>query len=220
MVRIKRISPLERRGHSRLDLELGVYRTGSDGARVRLGTTLNVSRSGVLLRWEYPLTPAIADKLTLEMETPFAHAGSRRLCCQGKVTRVSPSGGGWLVAVMIAHMRFRAVSRKPPAKEGPEMRSRRPGVAVLPFSAGWVFIWVAGFIRVLILVSCLAAPAVAAAAEWDRLQRPAAACRAWEAPGPPGYQDRHRLPALGRHQGHELTGSRAETQEGGGWAPN
>jgi hypothetical protein len=81
-------------------------------------TTENMSRNGLLLRWESsalaPL-PRVGDLLTIEVELP-AHHGFEQKCihCQATVVRVSGghAGGPPRVGLSVNYMDFRSLGAR------------------------------------------------------------------------------------------------------------
>lgn len=112
----KPLSPgIERRGHPRLALDL-VCQLQSRSLKhwKSAGRTINISRSGVLLRLEpapgsSPMPP-LGSQLCVDIELPTR----RLLRCHGRLVRLTDSQReGALLAVAIQRMEFREHARKP-----------------------------------------------------------------------------------------------------------
>ncbi len=83
------------------------------------GRTLNISRSGVLVKLESslaaPATPSLGAPLRVDIELPT----KRYLRCHGRVVRVQASAGeGPTLAVAVRRMEFRQSLRKPAVAVG------------------------------------------------------------------------------------------------------
>jgi len=113
---------MERRRYVRMATPL---RCGLRTARMTLGavvgTTENVSRNGLLIRWRItkgvPRVPAVGDRLAVALEWPVVGPdGQRHLCCSGVVVRVSVAAGekSMLVAMKVKRMSFETLLRASP----------------------------------------------------------------------------------------------------------
>ncbi|MBM3746084.1 MAG: hypothetical protein FJW34_09820 [Acidobacteria bacterium] len=106
---------LERRKHRRVSADLRCFRRASPKAPGQyIGCTENLSRNGVLIRWERdqtdPELPRVGDGIALEVEWPVRRGSEwRYLWCRGRVVRVRriSATGPALVAVCVYGMRFR-----------------------------------------------------------------------------------------------------------------
>lgn len=110
------LSPgIERRGHPRLALNLVCHLHARTPAHWKAsGRTINISRSGVLLRLESPAggasAPPLGSQLCVDIELPTR----RLLRCHGRVVRLTDSHReGALLAIAIRRMEFREHARKP-----------------------------------------------------------------------------------------------------------
>jgi len=105
---------IERRGHPRLPLDL-ICHVHSRNAKPwkASGRTVNVSRSGVLVRLQTvagELVPALGSALRVDIELPTR----RLLRCHGRLVRiVNSEREGPLMALSIQRMEFRESLRKP-----------------------------------------------------------------------------------------------------------
>ena len=118
---------MNRRHNPRVEVRLAC-RVEQRGMRLPVSmTTENMSRGGLLLRWETsalaPL-PRVGDLLTIEVELP-AHHGFEQKCihCQAAVVRVGGGefGGAPRVALSIQYMDFRSLGARVP--ELPALRA-------------------------------------------------------------------------------------------------
>jgi hypothetical protein len=106
---------IERRGHPRLPLDL-LCQLGIPGPKPwkASGRTLNISRSGVLVKLDSllaaPAAPVLGAALRVDIELPT----KRYLRCHGRVVRVQASADeGPTLAVAVKRMEFRQSLRKP-----------------------------------------------------------------------------------------------------------
>lgn len=113
---------MERRHHTRVNVELRCSLAAPrKKSRSFVGTTDNVSRSGVLVRWnpEVPAVelPRVGELLTVELELPANHAfGPKCMQCQATVVRVSTAeNDAPRVALRVHQMKFRSFARGKPA---------------------------------------------------------------------------------------------------------
>lgn len=105
---------MDRRADPRVELKLPCHivfpRTKS---RLFVGTTENMSRSGILIIWStdrvITMLPKPGDLLTVDVELPANHSFGRRcMHCQAVVARVSTGEtGGPRVAFQVNQMQFR-----------------------------------------------------------------------------------------------------------------
>jgi hypothetical protein len=84
------------------------------GARIthEVAHTVNLSRSGVLIRWPQSASgadqPTLGQHLTFDILLPSApEFGQRIIACQGRVVRVSRSDSDTLVAATIQRMNLK-----------------------------------------------------------------------------------------------------------------
>jgi hypothetical protein len=117
---------LERRQRRRVSAELRCFRAASPRAPGQyIGLTQNLSRDGVLLRWEQeatdPKLPGVGERVALEVEWPANRSSERRyLWCRGRVVRVRriSQTGPALVAIRVDGMQFRSrVAAEPAGRE-------------------------------------------------------------------------------------------------------
>lgn len=101
---------MERRGHQRFPVSFPCYAElgGSPGWR-RIGTTINISRSGLLMRWEVgeadARIPTPGETMTLDLELPQYRLSSRFLRFSGVVVRVVTARDQCpLLALAVAHL--------------------------------------------------------------------------------------------------------------------
>ncbi|MGC8794450.1 MAG: PilZ domain-containing protein [Bryobacteraceae bacterium] len=106
---------IERRGHPRLALELACHlHSPANKSWKASGRTVNISRSGVLLKLQAPvsahLVPALGSPLRVDIELPT----KRLLRCHGRLVRMVDSAtDGPVLAMAIQRMEFRESPRKP-----------------------------------------------------------------------------------------------------------
>ncbi|HZT29911.1 MAG TPA: PilZ domain-containing protein [Bryobacteraceae bacterium] len=109
---------MERRDHSRVEAELPCRaRFSKGGPPAAMGTTVNISRTGMLIQFQAMAGNAAPEKgefLSIELELPKHRAFERRcLCCEGRVVRVSQEAGrGVRVAIRVSHMEFRGCGER------------------------------------------------------------------------------------------------------------
>jgi len=108
-VRDRKRDNMERRIHDRVELQLSCSLASSgDNPEPLIGVTENISRGGVLIRWNAePATiplPSSGNTIAIAVKLP---AGPRYLRCFGRVVRVSTMRSkATLVAVEIQRMSF------------------------------------------------------------------------------------------------------------------
>ena len=105
---------IERRGHPRLPLELVCHLHSRNAKSWKaLGRTVNVSRSGVLVRLQTAgehAVPALGSAIRVDIELPTR----RLLRCHGRLVRVvNCEREGPLMALSVQRMEFRESLRKP-----------------------------------------------------------------------------------------------------------
>jgi len=84
---------LERRAAQRFEFHLPVGIRLANRDQEGSGFTQDLSARGALLYTDFSLSPGDAIELTLVMPSEVTLAENMRVRCQGRVTRVSPSGG-------------------------------------------------------------------------------------------------------------------------------
>jgi hypothetical protein len=84
---------LERRAAQRFEFHLPVGIKLSNRDQEGSGFTQDLSARGALLYTDFPLAPGDTIELTLVMPSEVTLAENMRVRCQGRVTRVSSSGG-------------------------------------------------------------------------------------------------------------------------------
>lgn len=103
-----RLRQMDRRASRRMDVQLRCYaRVPGGRARQLTGTTQNMSRSGIFIRWNASAVwlPPAGQLLTVEIELPANQVFGRKcMQCQATVVRV---GGEAEAAVMIDQVKFR-----------------------------------------------------------------------------------------------------------------
>jgi len=105
----------------RFELQIPVrYRTDSEQGW-HIGTTRNISRSGMLLHGEDWAQPSTRIELTLLLPRQMGVARGAEVMCRGTVTRSERRGideGGPLMAVRISHYRLIRPSGARPGDNG------------------------------------------------------------------------------------------------------
>lgn len=102
-----------------MHLELRCAVTAPKKDRILVGPTQNISRTGLLIRWNTVASwlPRPGDRLVVELELPRVDDPfkERWLCCRGRVVWVSDAKNGVaLVAVKVGRMEFCSYPRRKP----------------------------------------------------------------------------------------------------------
>jgi len=116
---------MDRRADPRVEVRLRCHLDiPSSKLSVFVGTTVNMSRSGILVAWSadglVSGAPKTGDLLSVDIELPANHSfGRRSMHCQTMVSRVTADEGGVaLVALLVNQMQFRSYD---PSNQGVEV---------------------------------------------------------------------------------------------------